>query len=85
MFLKNRFVLAIVILLILQLYFPVLKLWETRSLFYNNQYFKVMVSEKFIEENKKKLKNKVIKEDISSILSSLNSFTEKELTKLKKI
>ncbi|MCW8838359.1 MAG: hypothetical protein OQK11_06625 [Thiovulaceae bacterium] len=85
MFLKNRLVLAIAILLILQLYSPVLKLWETRSLFYNNQYFKVMVSKKFIAENQQNIKNKVIQDDINFILSSLNSLSKKEVTKLKNI
>lgn len=44
-----------------------------------------MISKKFMEKNKQKVKNKVIKEDISLILSSLSSLTEKEFENLKNI
>ncbi|PHQ90009.1 MAG: hypothetical protein COB42_05840 [Sulfurimonas sp.] len=80
---KKRAGIVVLSLLIFQLYSPLLNLWDVRSFYYENGLFQEMISKKFIEKNKEKIKNRIIVQNINSILISFNSYDKKQLNTLK--
>lgn len=82
---KKRIWIVALAFLAFQLYFPLLKLWEVRSIYYDNGFFKKAISKEFIQQNEEKIKSRIIEQNIDSILIDLNTDDKEQLNFIKTI